>query len=92
MKKIVKILALLAILSIGLLVVGCSSSNTSDKANKETMSKELYTCGMHPNVIQEGPGNCRYYWRTVAAHLVYGSRRSHFHPRRRRSSPEPTDL
>ena len=22
------------------------------------MSKELYTCGMHPNVIQEGPGNC----------------------------------
>jgi len=58
MKKIVKILALLAILSIGLFVVGCSSSNTSDKANKVTMSKELYTCGMHPNVIQEGPGNC----------------------------------
>ena len=59
MKKIVKILALLALLSIGLFVVGCSSSNTSDKANKETMSKELYTCGMHPNVIQEGPGNCQ---------------------------------
>jgi len=31
------------------LVVGCGSSGGSD---------ELYTCGMHPEVIQEGPGTC----------------------------------
>ncbi len=58
MKNIMKIIALLVFLSIGLFVVGCSSSETSQNANQETMSKELYTCGMHPNVIQEGPGNC----------------------------------
>lgn len=34
----------------------------SESAHKEAMSPEtgsdLYTCGMHPNVIQEGPGIC----------------------------------
>ena len=58
MKNIIKIIALLVFLSIGLFVVGCSSSETNQNTNKESMNKELYTCGMHPNVIQEGPGNC----------------------------------
>ncbi|MCJ7802126.1 MAG: efflux RND transporter periplasmic adaptor subunit [Candidatus Marinimicrobia bacterium] len=58
MKNIIKIMTLLVFLSIGLFVVGCSSSEISKNDNQETMSKELYTCGMHPNVIQEGPGNC----------------------------------
>jgi len=58
MKNIIKIMPLLVFLSIGLFVVGCSSSETSKNANQETMSKKLYTCGMHPNVIQDGPGNC----------------------------------
>ncbi len=58
MKNIIKIIMLVVFLSIGLFVVGCFSSETSQNANQETMSKELYTCGMHPNVIQEGPGNC----------------------------------
>ena len=30
-----------------------------EKADKSSnVSEELYTCGMHPQVIQEGPGNC----------------------------------
>lgn len=58
MKNIIKIIALLAFLSIGLFVVGCSSTDNSQSTGQEAMSEELYTCGMHPNVIQEGPGNC----------------------------------
>ncbi|NHZ86980.1 MAG: efflux RND transporter periplasmic adaptor subunit, partial [Planctomycetia bacterium] len=38
---------------------GCSTSDSSNQDTKtESASEELYTCGMHPNVIQEGPGNC----------------------------------
>jgi len=58
MKNIIKILALLAILSIGVFIVGCSSTDNSHNTGQEAMSEELFACGMHPNVIQEGPGNC----------------------------------
>ena len=56
-KNLLKIFALLSVLLIGLLVVGCSTSETSN-GNTVSASAELYTCGMHPNVIQEGEGNC----------------------------------
>ena len=58
MKNIIKIIALLAFLSIGLFIVGCSATDNSQNNGQEAMSEELFTCGMHPNVIQEGPGNC----------------------------------
>lgn len=29
-----------------------------EHARAASDKKQLYTCGMHPNVIQEGPGNC----------------------------------
>ncbi len=58
-KHILKTIAFITILIIGLLVTGCSTSDSSNNDTKtESMSEELYTCGMHPNVIQEGPGNC----------------------------------
>ncbi len=58
MKNLIQIIVLIAFLSIGLFIVGCSSTGNSQETNQETMSEELFTCGMHPNVIQEGPGNC----------------------------------
>lgn len=58
MKNIIKIIAILAFVSIGLFVVGCSSADNSQNTSQEAMSEELFTCGMHPNVIQEGAGNC----------------------------------
>ena len=40
----------------GLLVTSCSQNDTA----KQSGSKEkiLYTCGMHPQVVQDKPGNC----------------------------------
>ena len=41
----------------GLITVSCSSDKTETAQTTEA-DHQLYTCGMHPNVIQEGPGNC----------------------------------
>lgn len=58
-RYILKIIVFISVLIIGLIVTGCSTSGSSKNDTKtESMSEELYTCGMHPNVIQEGPGNC----------------------------------
>lgn len=48
-------------LFIGLGITGCGSDSKASESTQTTHSEEdhqLYTCGMHPNVIQEGPGNC----------------------------------
>jgi membrane fusion protein, copper/silver efflux system len=37
--------------SAGLSITGCSK-------NERTQGEQLYTCGMHPQVIQNKPGNC----------------------------------
>ncbi len=56
---ILKIIIFASVLIAGLLVVGCSTSDaTKDANNTVSTSQDLYTCGMHPNVIQEGSGNC----------------------------------
>jgi hypothetical protein len=40
---------------LGLLLTGCGGDHgTAGKAKEE----QLYTCGMHPQVIQDKPGNC----------------------------------
>jgi RND family efflux transporter MFP subunit len=44
-----------ALLSIGFLFVGCSARSS---ATSGTDQKQLYTCGMHPQVIQDKPGLC----------------------------------
>ena len=55
--KITLLIVLLAVaVSIGLFAVGCSKP--TDKAAAATQTKTLYTCGMHPQVIQDHPGNC----------------------------------
>ncbi|MCX6646329.1 MAG: efflux RND transporter periplasmic adaptor subunit [bacterium] len=50
------LIVVLALLGIGTAVftTGCFSGNTADSETSE----QLYTCGMHPWVIQEGPGQC----------------------------------
>ncbi len=60
--KIFKLIAIgaVALTLLSLTIVGCGSSETNQSAQESTQSEssELYTCGMHPNVIQEGSGNC----------------------------------
>jgi RND family efflux transporter MFP subunit len=40
---------------LGLLLAGCSRQDSAASAAGE---KTLYTCGMHPQVVQDHPGNC----------------------------------
>ncbi len=47
------VLATVAALSVG----GCGGRKDSSRGNQEA-EVQFYSCGMHPNVIQEGPGNC----------------------------------
>ncbi len=59
-KKIILVFG--TILTVGFITAGCSSKDQSKPAETtvqaDTAQTQLYTCGMHPNVIQEGPGNC----------------------------------
>jgi membrane fusion protein, copper/silver efflux system len=50
------IIVVLALLGTGIAVfaTGCFSGKTADSETSE----QLYTCGMHPWVVQEGPGQC----------------------------------
>ena len=52
MKKAISVLLLSFSLLVGALIPGCDSDDASTEA------AELYTCGMHPQVVQEGPGTC----------------------------------
>ncbi|NQT63730.1 MAG: efflux RND transporter periplasmic adaptor subunit [Candidatus Marinimicrobia bacterium] len=58
MRTVVKIL--IVVLSIGLaaFVVSCGSANSDSKHEHTKNAEGLYTCGMHPEVILEGPGQC----------------------------------
>lgn len=46
----------ITLLNSAMFFTGCAQSETPETTQNE--SQTLYTCGMHPNVIQEGPGNC----------------------------------
>jgi membrane fusion protein, copper/silver efflux system len=52
------ILALAVVGGAGLLMIGCGRSDTPVPTEGATKEKVLYTCGMHPQVIQDHPGNC----------------------------------
>lgn len=55
MKKIALTFFVLAALTGGMLwLTGCGQSSEAAPAKE----KQLYTCGMHPQVIQDHPGNC----------------------------------
>ena len=49
------LIALFAIAVAGVLIAGCSKQAYGSAASQ---TKTLYTCGMHPQVIQDHPGNC----------------------------------
>jgi Cu(I)/Ag(I) efflux system membrane fusion protein len=59
---LVVVLFVVGALAIGLaggLLVGRRSSGPKDLAEaEEGLVGQLYSCGMHPEIIQEGPGNC----------------------------------
>jgi len=56
------VLFMVVALAIGLaagLFIGKKSSGPKDLAQSgEVSARQLYSCGMHPEIIQEGPGNC----------------------------------
>jgi len=57
MTKFFSVLLLIATVGIGVLIAGCSRGrDNGGVAAQET--KTLYTCGMHPQVVQDHPGNC----------------------------------
>lgn len=58
MTKFYFLLVLLCAIGGGLLVSGCSKESERGGAAATPEKKTLYTCGMHPQVIQDHPGNC----------------------------------
>ncbi len=61
MKNIVWVLAVLLVISTAINVwLGTRSTHVDMVSSQLGVddSEQLYTCGMHPNVVQEGPGNC----------------------------------
>lgn len=49
---------LLLLVSIGFNLHLITRGPSGEKTQLEQGSKQLYTCGMHPQIIQEGPGTC----------------------------------
>ena len=49
------LVALLLTLGMGALLTGCDGEHQS---GTQASQEQLYTCGMHPQVIQNKPGNC----------------------------------
>jgi Cu(I)/Ag(I) efflux system membrane fusion protein len=60
--SLVVVLFVVIALAIGLaggLLIGKRSSGLKDLVGgEEGLTGQLYSCGMHPEIIQEGPGNC----------------------------------
>jgi RND family efflux transporter MFP subunit len=49
---------LIAVTGLGIFVTGCSPKAEAAKTTTAATEKTLYTCGMHPWIIQDHPGNC----------------------------------
>ena len=49
---------LLVAIGIGALITGCSHKHDAAASTTSSSEKTLYTCGMHPQIIQDHPGNC----------------------------------
>jgi multidrug efflux pump subunit AcrA (membrane-fusion protein) len=56
MTKSLSLLLLMAAACAGVLMAGCSKGQ--ENGGTAQAAKTLYTCGMHPQVIQDHPGNC----------------------------------
>jgi len=57
MKKIIFILFTIALAVVAVGVISCGKNSGRETANASG-AKTLYTCGMHPQIIQDHPGNC----------------------------------
>ena len=53
-----KIKTVIVIITVALAMVGVFISHALAADTMATQGKSLYTCGMHPQVIQDHPGNC----------------------------------
>jgi multidrug efflux pump subunit AcrA (membrane-fusion protein)/rubrerythrin len=49
---------LVAAIGVGVLIAGCSRQPERPGATAASSERTLYTCGMHPWIIQDHPGNC----------------------------------
>src|SRR5271169_3048563 len=49
---------LVAVAGLGAFVAGCPRKPDTDNTKTASSEKTLYTCGMHPWIIQDHPGNC----------------------------------
>jgi RND family efflux transporter MFP subunit len=49
---------LVAVAGLGAFIAGCSRKPDTDNTKAASSEKTLYTCGMHPWIIQDHPGNC----------------------------------
>ena len=58
LKSILAGAAVTALLCLGAVFTGCSRQPDADAAKTAPAEKTLYTCGMHPWIIQDHPGNC----------------------------------
>ncbi len=58
MNKIITFLLLITTVVTGVFIAGCSQGHDQSGATATQETKTLYTCGMHPQVIQDHPGNC----------------------------------
>jgi len=56
MKSLKYFASLLLFAGIAIAAVSCGKSSSAGSAAAE--SKTLYTCGMHPQIVQDHPGNC----------------------------------
>jgi membrane fusion protein, copper/silver efflux system len=57
MKKIIFILFTIALAVVAVGAVSCGKNSGRETAGASE-AKTLYTCGMHPQIIQDHPGNC----------------------------------
>jgi RND family efflux transporter MFP subunit len=58
MTRTFSLLLLIATVDAGVFIAGCSKGHDNCGAAAAQETKTLYTCGMHPEVIQDHPGNC----------------------------------
>ncbi|HWD93088.1 MAG TPA: efflux RND transporter periplasmic adaptor subunit [Verrucomicrobiae bacterium] len=58
MTKAISLFLVVAAVAAGALIAGCSPGHEQSSASAAPKEKTLYTCGMHPQVIQDHPGNC----------------------------------
>ncbi|MGA3283663.1 MAG: efflux RND transporter periplasmic adaptor subunit [Verrucomicrobiota bacterium] len=58
LKLISAAILLVAAIGLGAFITGCSRQPATAVATAASSEKTLYTCGMHPWIIQDHPGNC----------------------------------